>query len=102
MSEAPFIKRPRRSIFKRTSKESRLLEDLAIVTQLGLTMAGSIGLCMWVGYKLDGLLNARGVVLTLFIVLGIIGGGWTVYRQIQDIYKKPGTEKRSRRGKVKR
>ncbi|MGC9324397.1 MAG: AtpZ/AtpI family protein, partial [Desulfomonilia bacterium] len=82
MSEAPFIKRPRRGIFKRKTRDSRVLEDLAIVTQLGLTMAGSIGLCMWIGYTLDGWLHAHGIILTIFILLGIAGGGWTAYRQI--------------------
>lgn len=95
MSEAPFIKRPRRSIFKRAKRDTRLIEDLAIVTQLGFIMAGSIGLCLWVGYALDGWLQAHGIILTLFILLGIIGGGWTAYRQIQDLYKTD-TKKRKR------
>ena len=50
-------------------------------------MAGSIGLSLWAGYMLDAWLQAHGIVLTLFILFGIFGGGWTVYRQIQDLYK---------------
>ncbi len=87
MSEAPFIKRPRRGIFKRSRDDAGLMKDLAIVSQLGFIMAGSIGLSVWVGYKLDAWLQAHGIVLTLFILFGIVGGGWTVYRQIQDLYK---------------
>jgi len=87
MSEAPFIKRPRRGLFKKSSTKTGVLGDLAIVSQLGLTMAGCIGLCMWVGYKLDILFGAHGIILTLSILLGIFGGGWTVYRLIQKLYK---------------
>lgn len=87
MSEAPFIKRPRRGIFKRSKRDTGLIEDIAIVSQLGFIMAGSIALGLWVGYKLDNWMQAHGVVLTLFILLGIFGGGWTVYRQIQELYR---------------
>lgn len=60
-------------------------------------MAGSIGLGFWLGYELDAWLNAHGVVLVIFILLGILGGGWTVYRQIQDLYKSdPGKSGRKR------
>lgn len=93
MSEAPFIKRPKRGLFKRSTRDTGLIEDIAIVSQLGFTMAGSIALSLWVGYKLDTWLNTHGIVLTLFILCGIIGGGWTVYRQIQELYK-TGTKKR--------
>ncbi|HHO77301.1 MAG TPA: AtpZ/AtpI family protein [Deltaproteobacteria bacterium] len=93
MSEAPFIRRPRRGLFKRSRRDEGLIKDLAIVSQLGFIMAGSIGLSVWAGYKLDAWLQAHGIVLTLFILLGILGGGWTVYRQIQDLYK-TGTKKR--------
>ena len=87
MSEAPFIKRPKRGIFKRSTRGTGLIEDIAIVSQLGFIMAGSIALSLWIGYKLDTWLQAHGIVLTFFILFGIFGGGWTVYRQIQELYK---------------
>lgn len=96
MSEPPFIKRPRRGIFKRSQNDTQLIKDLAIVTQLGFVMAGSIGLGFWLGYKLDERLNAHGIVLAIFILLGVFGGGWTVYRQIQDMYKAD-TRKRNKK-----
>ena len=58
MSEAPFIKRPKRGIFKRSTRDTGLIEDIAIVSQLGF-----------------------------IILFGIFGGGWTVYRQIRELYK---------------
>ena len=67
-------------------KETRkILEQLTIVSQLGLTMVGSIGLGFAIGYYLDKWLGSRGIFLTLFILLGIVGGGYTVYRQIREL-----------------
>ncbi|MBW1710454.1 MAG: AtpZ/AtpI family protein [Deltaproteobacteria bacterium] len=59
-----------------------MLKEMTLVTQLGLTMAGSILLCFAIGYFLDKWLGTRGIFLTIFIILGVLGGGWTVYRQI--------------------
>lgn len=65
-----------------------LLEQMALVTQIGLTMAGSIVLCFFIGYFLDKWLGTRGIFLIIFILLGIAGGGWTVYRQIMQLEEK--------------
>lgn len=88
MSERPFIKRPRRSIFREGRHSLSSVKDHAMVGQIGFTMAGCVAFCFWVGYKLDAWLNTHGILLALFIVMGVVGGGWTVYRQIQDLYKK--------------
>lgn len=67
-------------------KETRkIFEQLTLVSQLGLTMAGSIGLGFAIGYFLDKWLGTKGIFLTLFILLGIGGGGYTVYRQIKEL-----------------
>lgn len=68
-------------------KKRDTIEYLALVTQVGLTMAGSIALCFMIGYFLDKWLGTRGIFLTVFIVLGIIGGAVTVYRQISQLPK---------------
>ncbi len=65
-----------------------LIEQMALVTQIGLTMAGSIILCFFIGYFLDKWLGTRGIFLIIFILLGIAGGGWTVYRQIMQLEEK--------------
>ena len=57
-------------------------DDLTLVSQLGLTMAGSILFCFAIGYHLDKWLHTKGLFITLFILLGIAGGGYTVYRAI--------------------
>lgn len=60
-------------------------ENLYIVTQLGLTMAGCIAFCFFVGLYLDRWLGTKGIFITIFIILGVIGGANVVYRQILEI-----------------
>ncbi len=62
-------------------------ENLHILMQVGLTMAGCILFCLWIGIELDKWLGTRGVFTAIFILLGIAGGGVTVYRQITDTMK---------------
>ena len=60
-------------------------ENLTIVMQLGLTMAGCIVFCFFVGHYLDKWLGMRGVFTTVFILLGIAGGANVCYRQIIEV-----------------
>ncbi|RLC16995.1 MAG: hypothetical protein DRI57_10445 [Deltaproteobacteria bacterium] len=60
-------------------------ENLSIVMQLGLTMAGCIIFCFFVGWQIDRWLGLRGIFVTIFILLGVVGGGNVVYRQILEI-----------------
>ena len=53
--------------------------------QIGLTMAGCIVFCFFVGLYLDKWLRTRGIFVTIFTILGVIGGGVTVYRQIMEV-----------------
>lgn len=61
------------------------VENLYIVTQLGLTMVGCIAFCFFIGLYLDRWLGTKGIFITIFILLGVIGGGVVVYRQIMEI-----------------
>jgi F0F1-type ATP synthase assembly protein I len=70
------------------------LENAAILMQIGLTMAGCIVFCFFVGLYLDRWLGSRGIFVTIFTVLGVIGGAVTVYRQIREIIE-PKTEDRN-------
>ena len=65
-------------------------ENLTIVMQLGLTMAGCIFLCFFIGRYIDKWIGTKGVFVTIFTILGIIGGGSTAYRQILEITKGAG------------
>ncbi len=66
-------------------KNSSWAENLSIITQFGLTMVGCIFFCFFVGLYLDKWLGTKGVFVTIFTILGVIGGGVTVYRQIIEI-----------------
>jgi F0F1-type ATP synthase assembly protein I len=60
-------------------------ESIAIVMQIGLTMAGCIVFCFFVGFYLDKWLGTKGIFVAIFTVLGVIGGAVTVFRQIIEI-----------------
>ncbi|MGD2124587.1 MAG: AtpZ/AtpI family protein [Desulfobacteraceae bacterium] len=75
-------------------KDKAWLDNLALVTQLGLTMAGSILFCLAIGYFLDKWLGTKGLFITVFILLGVAGGGYTAYRQIMEATKTDGEKKR--------
>ena len=60
-------------------------ENLSIVMQIGLTMAGCIGFCFFIGLMLDRWLGFPGLFTVVFILLGIAGGANVVYRQIMEI-----------------
>jgi F0F1-type ATP synthase assembly protein I len=62
-------------------------ENLTIVMQIGLTMAGCIVFCFFVGLYLDKWLGTKGIFVTIFTILGVIGGGVTVYRQIMEVFE---------------
>ncbi len=76
--------KPKKKIFD-YKKDRAWVENAYIVTQLGLTMAGCIGFCFFIGLYLDKWLGTRGVFVTIFIVLGVVGGANVVYRQILEI-----------------
>ncbi len=71
-------------------------ESLHIVIQIGLTMAGCIIFCFFVGLYLDKWLGTKGIFVTIFTILGVIGGGVTVYRQILDVTKANGNDQKNR------
>lgn len=58
---------------------------MQIVMQLGLTMAGCIIFCFFVGWFIDKWIGTRGIFVTIFIILGVIGGGNVAYRQIMEL-----------------
>ena len=69
-------------------------ESLSIVMQIGLTMAGCIVFCFFIGLYLDKWLGTKGIFVTLFIILGIVGGAVSVYRQISETLKTPPKNKK--------
>ncbi|MFC1494577.1 AtpZ/AtpI family protein, partial [Thermodesulfobacteriota bacterium] len=52
-------------------------------------------LCFTIGYFLDKWFGTKGLFITIFIILGVIGGGVTVYSQIDEVLDFNGTKKKS-------
>jgi F0F1-type ATP synthase assembly protein I len=75
-------------------KHRGLVENLSILMQIGLTMAGCIVFCFFVGFYLDRWIGTKGLFTVLFILLGVIGGAVTVYRQIREVLE-PKTKDRT-------
>ena len=71
-------------------------ENLSIIMQIGLTMAGCIVFCFFVGLYLDKWLGTRGIFVTILTVLGVIGGGVTVYRQIMEVIEDKSDDRENR------
>ena len=61
------------------------VENLSVVMQIGLTMAGCIVFCFFVGLYLDKWVGTKGIFVTVFTILGVVGGAVTVYRQIIEV-----------------
>ncbi|MBT8342624.1 MAG: AtpZ/AtpI family protein [Desulfatitalea sp.] len=59
--------------------------DIYVVMQFGLTIAGCIVFCLFVGRYLDSWLGTKGLFTIIFILLGIAGGANVAYRQIQKV-----------------
>jgi F0F1-type ATP synthase assembly protein I len=70
-------------------------ENLTIVMQVGLTMVGCIAFCLFIGLKLDQWLGTQGIFVTVFTILGVIGGAVVVYRQIMDVMRDKEKDKES-------
>lgn len=51
-------------------------------------MVGCILFCFAIGYYLDKWLQTKGLFITIFLLLGIVGGGYTAYRQIMEATRK--------------
>lgn len=83
-------------MFFNFKKNRAWAENLAIVMQIGLTMAGCIVFCFFIGLYLDKWLGTRGIFITIFTILGVVGGGVTVYRQIMEVTEDKGNNRESR------
>ena len=68
-------------------ERAKQLGSVILVSQLGLTMVGSILLGLLIGFYLDKWLNTKPVFIIIFILLGVVGGGYQAYRQIMETIK---------------
>jgi F0F1-type ATP synthase assembly protein I len=71
-------------MFFNYKKNSPWMENLTITMQLGLTMAGCIFFCFFIGRWIDKWFGTKGIFVTIFTILGVVGGGVVSYRQIME------------------
>jgi len=76
-------KKQNRRLFKYKENQP-WLENLQLVMQIGLTMAGCLLFCFFIGYSIDKWLGIKGPFTIIFTLLGIVGGAVVVYRQIME------------------
>lgn len=74
-------------MFFNFKKNQAWVENTQIIMQIGLTMAGCIGFCFFIGLKLDSWMGTKGIFITVFTILGVLGGANVVYRQIMAVTK---------------
>ncbi len=67
-------------------------ENLQIIMQVGLTMAGCIAFGLFAGLHFDKWIGTKGIFTVMFILYGVIGGGYVVYRQVIEIMEEGKTE----------
>ena len=60
-------------------EKQEVYRSLMLATQLGWVMVAAILAGFLVGYFLDTRFKSHGVLVILFTLLGIVGGGWRVY-----------------------
>jgi ATP synthase protein I len=80
-------------------KDAKWVDNVALVTQVGLTIAGSILFCLLIGYYLDKWIGTKPLFTVVFILLGIAGGGYTAYRQIMEVAEQDENRQSSKRGR---
>ncbi len=83
-------------MFLNYKKNRAWAENLSIIMQIGLTMAGCIVFCFFVGLYLDKWLGIKGIFVTIFTILGVVGGGVTVYRQIMEVIEDKDNDRENR------
>ena len=68
-------------------KKGKILKNLALVSQLAISIVTPILLCLWVGGKLDEKFNKNGIFSVIFIVIGA-GAGFLNLLKMTGLYGK--------------
>lgn len=72
-------------------KKLKGLENVVLVTQVGITMAAPVIIGLYIGKKLDEYFNKSPLFLLIFIVIGIIASFTNLFKLIE---KSSGNHKR--------
>ncbi len=64
-------------------KQTKGLENIVLITQVGISMTTPILLSLYIGKKLDGYFNKSPLFLLIFIVLGIMASFTNLFKIIE-------------------
>jgi ATP synthase protein I len=59
-----------------------IIRALGAVGNIGFSLAASILVTVFIGRWLDGLLGTSPLITVIGIILGVIAGLWSVYKQV--------------------
>ncbi len=68
-------------------KNDNWMGQIYVVMQFGLTIVLCIVFCFFIGRFLDNWLGTKGIFITIFTILGVVGGANVAYRQINEALK---------------
>jgi ABC-type antimicrobial peptide transport system permease subunit len=74
-------------MWKKIKINIEIVQYLRIITQIGLTVVGSILIFFFLFLFLDKKLNTRGILLPIGIIIGIVSGFICSYRILKRFYK---------------
>ena len=83
--EKPGRREPRNSRKAKAPEPDPLLVNLGLTSQIGLTMAASILVGLYLGYQLDKWSGGGHLWKFICIPLGIAAGFWAVYKIIDKV-----------------
>lgn len=63
-------------------------EALAVLSQLGFTMAATVVICALLGHWIDSKLGTGVIFLVVLTIFGFVAGIFGAYRQYMDLIKK--------------
>ena len=68
---------------KKTSEDKKGLENLALITQVGISMVTPILVGLYIGKKLDDWLNKSPLFLLIFIIIGIGASFTNLFKTVE-------------------
>ena len=83
-----------RSFMNRKINHKEIVQNLDMVTQLGVSLLAPVVLCAFIGNWLDGKFGWS--VTALLLILGVAAGArnaWIMLKQIQRLMEKKGQKK---------
>ncbi|AZR74004.1 hypothetical protein BBF96_11735 [Anoxybacter fermentans] len=65
-----------------------IIQMIALISQLGLTMVVSVGIAFFIGRFLDRLLGYSFFLTPFFMIIGVGAGFWSIYQLISRYFNR--------------